>query len=108
MVLKRISPFSCAKISGVLYSLVGFIIGIFFSLIALAGMALGGDSSEAGLFGAIFGIAAVILAPIFYGLLGFIGGALMGWLYNVVASWIGGLEVEFEQDTHPAQSPSIP
>ncbi len=102
MVLKRVGPFSCAKISAVLYGLMGLIVGFLFSLIALVGAAIGGSGSSA-----LFGVGAVIILPILYGGLGFVGGALMAWLFNLVASWIGGLEVEFEEDaiTPRAASP---
>lgn len=96
MVLKRIGPISCAKISGVLYGLIGLIVGLIFSLVALVGAAIGGSGSSA-----LFGIGAVIILPIFYGGLGFVGGALTAWLYNLIASRIGGLEVEFEDNTMP-------
>jgi hypothetical protein len=38
----------------------------------------------------------VIILPIFYGILGAIGAALMGWLYNLVSGITGGLEIEVQ------------
>ena len=102
MVLKRIGPFSCAKISGLLYGLIGLIVGLIFSMIALVGATIGGSGSNA-----LFGVGAVIILPIFYGGLGFVGGALTAWLFNLVASWIGGLEVEFEEDSRTPRAPSL-
>ena len=40
--------------------------------------------------------AMIIVMPIFYGLIGFIFGALGAWLYNLMAKWIGGVKLEFE------------
>ncbi len=37
-----------------------------------------------------------IVAPIFYGIAGFITMALMCWLYNVVAARMGGIEIELQ------------
>ncbi len=96
MRLKRIEPFSCAKINGVLGALMGLIVGGFASLFSMLGAALGGGS-DAGMFGAIFGIGAIILMPIFYGFMGFITGGIGAWLYNLVANWMGGLELDFEE-----------
>jgi hypothetical protein len=36
------------------------------------------------------------LAPVFYGVLGFLLGILAAWIYNVVAKWTGGIEFEVE------------
>ncbi|MBU1320132.1 MAG: hypothetical protein KKG33_11160 [candidate division Zixibacteria bacterium] len=101
MILKRIGPFSCAKVSAVLYAILGLIIGLVFSLIALAG-AFASDSPAA----ALFGVGAVIMFPILYGCIGFISGALSAWLYNRVVGWIGGIEVEFDQGSIAPQDPS--
>lgn len=94
-VLKRIGVLSCGKITGLLYALMGLIFGCIFALLSLlgAGVAASGGETEA-LWGALFGVGAVIFLPLFYGVLGFIGGLIMALLYNLVAGWIGGLEVE--------------
>ncbi|MEE8524181.1 MAG: hypothetical protein V3T72_09645 [Thermoanaerobaculia bacterium] len=94
-VLKRVGVLSCGKITGLLYALIGLIIGGIFALLSLvgAGMAASGGGSEA-LWGAMFGVGAVILMPLFYGVMGFIGGLITGLLYNLIAGWIGGLEME--------------
>lgn len=71
-------------------ALVGLIIGLFFALISMVGGALLGEAASV----AIFGIGAIIYFPIINGIIGFIGGALMALLYNLIAGWIGGIEVE--------------
>jgi hypothetical protein len=38
----------------------------------------------------------VILFPVFYGILGGLGGLLVAFLYNLVAQFIGGLEITLE------------
>ena len=37
-----------------------------------------------------------IFMPVLYGVMGFIFGVLMAVVYNLVARWIGGIEVEVE------------
>jgi uncharacterized membrane protein len=37
-----------------------------------------------------------IFMPIMYGVMGFIFGILMAAIYNLIARWIGGIEVEVE------------
>lgn len=99
MVLKRIGALSCAKIMGVLYAIIGLVLGGLFSLFAMIGLALGagqrGEPGEA-ILGLFFGMGAVIFLPVFYGVLGFIGGLISAALYNVLAGVIGGVELELE------------
>ena len=97
MIIKRIGPVSCAKISGTLYAILGIVIGAMFSLIALVG-GFASDTPEAAGFGGIIGVAAIIIFPIFYGAIGFVGTLVAAWLYNVVADLVGGIEIEV-QDT---------
>jgi hypothetical protein len=37
-----------------------------------------------------------ILMPVIYGVMGFIIGVIGAVIYNVVARWIGGIELEVE------------
>ena len=94
--IKKIGVLSLGKISGVLYAFMGLIIGAFMTLFALILPAFS-SSTAPGMVGALFGIGAIILLPIFYGLLGFIGGLITAALFNLVTSWVGGLEVETEK-----------
>lgn len=97
MTVHRMGVFSAAKILGVLYALLGLIVGLFFTCFslfgALAATSAFGDSGG-GALGALFGVGAIIILPIFYGVIGFIGGALMAFLYNIVSGWVGGIEID--------------
>jgi hypothetical protein len=93
MVVTRVSPLSCAKIAGVLYALMGLLFGALFSLFAAAG-AFAAPDTGAGMMGAVFGIGAVVLMPIFYGCLGFVTTLIGAALYNAVAGMIGGVEID--------------
>jgi hypothetical protein len=42
----------------------------------------------------MFGVGAIIFLPLFYGVLGLIGGALGAALYNLFAGLFGGIELE--------------
>jgi hypothetical protein len=99
MVVKRVKPLSLAKVAGVLYALMGLLMGGLFSLVGLAGAMAMPDTPDAtvfpaAVFGAFFGIGAVVFLPIFYGCLGFITSLVGALLYNVVAATIGGVEIE--------------
>jgi hypothetical protein len=95
MVIKRVGPVSCAKIAATIYAVFGLLIGGVFSLIALAG-GFASDTSEYGEIGAMLGVAAIIVFPIFYGALGFVGTLVAAWLYNFAAGFVGGIEIEVQ------------
>ena len=92
MIVKRIGPMSLAKISAALYALIGLIIGAIISAVSMVGGALGG--SDAGMMGMVFGAAAVILLPLLYGCMGFVGSLIGASLFNLAAGWVGGIELE--------------
>ena len=97
--LKRVAPLQFGKMMGVLYALLGLIFLPFFGLFALIGAFAQSGSKEAGAAGAIAAggmLLMGILMPVIYGIFGFVFGALSALLYNVIARWIGGIEVEVE------------
>jgi len=87
---------SVAKVAGLLYAIMGLAFGGLFSLFAIAGTALGGDSGGSSFFPAVFGVGSVILFPIFYGCIGFVMTAIMAWLYNVAAGVVGGVNIDVQ------------
>jgi hypothetical protein len=97
--LKRIGPGSALKLGAITYAFVGLVIGIIaacFSLVAgsLAGMGGNGMGMSARAFGFGMGVGAIIVAPIVYGIIGGIGAWIGAVVYNLVARWVGGLEVD--------------
>ena len=95
MVLKSIGVFSLARMMGTLYATIGFFIGLIFALLAVVGAGIADTGSE-GVLALVFGVGAVIFLPVFYGVLGFIGGALLSALYNLIAGMAGGVELNLE------------
>jgi hypothetical protein len=107
MVIKRVGPLSCAKIAGTVYAIMGLIIGGIVSLVALAGGLIsnaaragaGGLASSSGIgagAGAMIGVSAIVFFPILYGCMGFVATLIGAWLYNVVAGFVGGIEMDVE------------
>jgi len=93
MVIKRIEPLSCGKLAGLLYGMIGLVVGAIVSVALLAGRL--GAGQTYGAFGAGFaGVAAIVVLPIIYGVLGFIGAIVVAWLYNLAAGFTGGIEIE--------------
>lgn len=82
--LKKINVLKLGFFLGLLYSLLSiFIVTIMGLLLTVTGQP--------------FSWFVVFVAPIIYGIGGFIGGLIMGSLYNLISNWIGGLEFDFEE-----------
>lgn len=98
VVVKKIGVLSAGKVTGALYALVGLVFGAIFALFSLLGAAVGVASSQSSdaLVGLLFGVGSVVFLPIFYGALGFVFGLLTALLYNLVARFVGGIQVEVE------------
>jgi hypothetical protein len=85
--------------AAVLYAAIGLIVGLFVSIAALFGVALAsGAEGEPGaaFIGLLFGVGAIVVLPIVYGLLGFVSALVGAALYNLVARVTGGVELELE------------
>ncbi|MFQ5823946.1 MAG: hypothetical protein ACE5JB_07820 [bacterium] len=92
--IKSVDPLSLGKIYGATLALIGLLVG---GLITLFSLTLGGMMSDYGtgmIMPGFFGAAAIIVLPIFYGILGFIAGIIGAFFYNVVAKVVGGIKIE--------------
>jgi hypothetical protein len=96
MVVRRIGPLSLAKVAGALYGLMGLLLGACISLISvLSGVFARGGGTDSP-FGPLVGAGAIVVLPIFYGVLGFLLSLLAAALYNLIASSVGGIELDLQ------------
>ncbi len=95
MVIRRVGPLSCAKITGTLYAILGVAIGAIISLVSLAGGFASGKPGGAA-FGALFGAGAIVVFPILYGGVGFVMTLIAAALYNGIAGLVGGVEIDVQ------------
>jgi len=97
--IKRIDPLQLGKMLAVIYGLLSLIFVPFFLMFAAATMfsspAHNGIPTPV-MISAGFGLVMIIIMPIMYAVMGFIADVLGAFIYNVVAKWIGGIEMEFE------------
>ena len=96
MVITRVRPLSVAKIVGFIYCGIGLVFGAVFATFAAFGAAIGASASGSAepFIGLLFGGAAVIVLPLFYGALGFLLGLFAASLFNLASRLMGGLEIE--------------
>jgi hypothetical protein len=98
--IKRIAPLQAGKMMGVLYACMGLIFLPFIGVAALIGAFAeqaqhNGSGAAAGLAIGMMVLFGVMI-PILYGAMGFIFGVIGAAIYNLIAGWIGGIEVEVE------------
>jgi hypothetical protein len=95
--LRHVAVVQLALVFAVLYALIGVLAGLAWWLvlspIMMAGVksGMGGTAGMSALAG--MGFLAIIFFPIFYGIIGFIAGLIYSALYNLAASWTGGVEM---------------
>jgi hypothetical protein len=96
MVVNKVGVWSVARMYATMAAAMGLLLGLLFACASLlgAGLASGGDSQLPGGMAAAFGVGAVVVLPIMYGVFGLIGGAIGGALYNVFAGMVGGVEMD--------------
>jgi hypothetical protein len=111
MTIKRFNILSVAKLQGLLTFVIGLIIGVIYGLIVMlfgAAMAAMVPKDEGQMLGGIgsvvVGLIIMVVFPIMYGLMGFIGGAIGALIYNLAARFVGGVKFEFE-GVMPGYSP---
>jgi hypothetical protein len=46
--------------------------------------------------GTLIGTSAIVVFPILYGLIGFLGILIGAWLYNLLAAAVGGIQMDAE------------
>ena len=82
--IKRINPLQFGKVSAVLY---GFLSIIFVPLMIIPAII----TKQPGP-----GIIVILVMPVIYTAVGFIMAVIGAAVYNLCATWVGGIEVELE------------
>jgi hypothetical protein len=101
--IKKLGILSVAKIYALMMFVIALLIsipyGLFIIIFSLMGASVGGGGSEAlalGGGGIVVGIVVMIAVPVFYAIVGFIGGIIGALVYNLFAGIVGGIEIEVE------------
>jgi len=99
--IRRFGVMKTATVVAIMYMVVVAIFVVPFALlVAIAGT---GDGLQGGLGGAlVLGVVAIFG----YGLLGWVFTALACLIYNLVAGWVGGIEVQVETVAPPPPLPA--
>jgi hypothetical protein len=91
--LKRIDPLKAGIMLAIIYGILGLVFVPFFLLMEVAATHLP-PAQRVGVLAVGAGFA--VFLPVFYAVLGFIGGVVGSFIYNVSAKWVGGMEFDIE------------
>ena len=94
--LRSVNPVQLGLILGIVYAILAFLLVLLFLMFSHAfGSAIFPYSPGWGAFGSM-GMFSLLVFPIGYFVAGFVAGLIGAALFNLVAGWIGGLELTFE------------
>ena len=105
--LKRIAPLQAGKMLAAFYGLMSLVFVPFFMIfMAVGSFAAKAQGAGAGATPPLplmlgMGVGFMLLLPFLYAAMGFIFGVIAAFVYNLLAGWIGGLALEFEQTPPP-------
>ena len=94
--IKRIGPMSVGKILGLLYVIFGGIFGLISGIILILVSIVAPTDSPEKVATMGIGLGIIISIPIFYGVIGLVSGIFFTYIYNLLASWVGGIEIELK------------
>lgn len=99
--IRKLGVLSVAKIYAVMMLVMSLLISVPYGFfIMIFGVAMMGTGEKAGFAAGgssiVIGLLVMIGLPVFYGLMGFILGAISAFVYNIFAGMVGGVEIEVE------------
>src|SRR5258708_34641114 len=101
--IRKLGVLSVAKMYASIMLVISLLISIPYGLIIIVyslvgGGVVGGNAGFAvGGGGIVIGLLVMIGLPIFYSIIGFVGGAIGALLYNLFSNFVGGSEIEVER-----------
>ena len=95
--VSRISPHQTAKVFAIAYLLAGILLAIFWWF---ARSVIGPFGPTPHPMQGFPGRGLILLMPIGYAVMGYLSTLVVCWIYNLVAGWVGGIEITLEE--HPS------
>ena len=95
MVIRKVGIWSVARMYGALSGGMGLLIGLIIAVASVVGLSLA-EGDEPPFIAAAMGVGAVVIVPLFYGVIGICAGAIGGALYNLLAGIVGGVTIEVD------------
>jgi hypothetical protein len=91
--IKRFAPLQLGKMMALGYGIMGLLLCPIFLLMSLFAAHLP-NQQRVGMMA--IGTGFALLIPVVYAVIGFVFGVVGAFIYNILAKWVGGIEVEVE------------
>lgn len=92
-VLKKIDALSLARVITVIYAIIGLFMGLFYYAM---GQVLPSEELMLSAAPYIYSAWMILIMPVAYAIMGFIGSLIIAGLYNVVAKKTGGVKLDLK------------
>ena len=91
--IKRIGVRSVAMVAAVMFLIIGVLEVILSAITGTPYNNIAGVPT----IGKGLGALVAIVVPIIYAIIGFFGGAVAAWVYNLIAAKVSGIKIEFDE-----------
>ena len=100
--LTKIKVFSLVKLQTVLAALLGFLAGVIYSMggffvdvfVSMGWISVAAAETPGLSYGTVLAFGALVGMPIIFALFGFLLGLIEAMLFNLLAGWFKGLEID--------------
>ena len=89
--IRAIDVMSLAKVAAVINAIYGFFVGLLLSVGFFIWPVPGIQQISR-----MIGAGLIIVVPLIYGIIGFLAGAIFAFIYNFVASKVGGVKIRLK------------
>lgn len=104
MELKKIGILSLAKMAGIFGVISGLLLGVLSMIYTRILINKLPELAQQFNIQQPTGISSVLLLMILYGIIYFIAGIVLAFIYNLLASWVGGVKLEFKEPKEPREA----
>jgi membrane associated rhomboid family serine protease len=102
--VKRINVASAFRVGALVFAMLWAVFGLLFMMVSVLIPPDPALARELGANSALVNLCSVYLCGVaLYAVLGGVMGAICAFFYNVVAAWVGGLEITLERRTYMSE-----
>jgi hypothetical protein len=105
--LRRISPVSAFKVGLLVYLFLGIVVAVIATPFVFFAAAMASRVPGTPSFTPLLTLPMLIIMPVFYAIIGGLMALIGAAIYNLVAGWVGGLQIELIDTTGAAPAAQL-